>query len=223
MYRIMRSACLLLIFLFEATCTRSRPVSNSNSLAESGTSPAAVCEEAARKEHQPPHSATEKEPAIDYLPVKSLNYAGYEIRAKKVEMRYRESRRPADDEYVEVKKNKSLLAKFDRCRDPMGTFARIGLFPFLGGSEKQLIVEQTMLRDWCYWIVSWSPGFRVIYDSAKYDVDGELSPEDIDKDGVYEFWQRLRTFWFFEHMCGACSPHIGIIFKYDISSRVNFG
>ena len=76
-----------------------------------------------------------------------------------------------------------------------------------------------MRRDWCYWIATLSPGFRIIYDSGKYSVDGDLAPEDIDKDGIYEFWQRLETFWFFEHMCGACSPRIGIPFKYDKAAR----
>lgn len=224
MYCITRSVSLLLMLLLEATCTSSRSVSNSNTLAESGATPGAASEGATRSDSQPPDSPTETGPTIDYMPVKSLNYAGYEIRklAKKVEMRYGESRGPAGVEYVEVRKNRSLLARFDRCRDPLSTFARFGLFPFLDGDEKQLIVEQTMRRDWCYWIASWSPRFRVLYDSAKYDVDGELAPEDIDKDGIYEFWQRLRTFWFFEHMCGACSPRIGIIFKYDKSARQYF-
>ena len=85
----------------------------------------------------------------------------------------------------------------------------------LGGPDKQLIIEQTGPREWAYWVVALGPRFRVIFKSGNYDVGHELGAEDLDGDGTRELIMDVETFWFFDGLCGACSPRFPIGFRYD--------
>jgi hypothetical protein len=63
--------------------------------------------------------------------------------------------------------------------------------------------------------VALKPRFRVIFNSTDYDVGHELEADDVDGDGTSELFMALHTFWFFDGLCGACSPNFAIAFKYD--------
>jgi hypothetical protein len=205
---------LFTVILLES-CASGTRVSNSNARAPEAQLPDVL------RQIEDLNKRVEPSPEIVYETRNLLRYGGYNIRKLSKTVRLREVgwQGLTNVEYAVIKKNDSVIAKFDVLRHPLGTSARIGLFSFLGGSRKQLVIEQTLPRAWAYWIVDLAPPLRVVYDSTKYNLGHELSPEDIDGDGTYEFWQSLFTFWFFDRLCGACSPRIGIIFKYDPKTK----
>lgn len=120
-------------------------------------------------------------------------------------------------EYAVLRRNGRLVAKFDSSIDELSE-VRFGLFSFLGDGAKQLVVEQTSNKFWHYWIVSFEPMVRIIYDSGKYDVVNELRTADIDGDGRLEIIQNLGTFWYF-NLDNVYSPRPPIVFKYQLSAR----
>lgn len=102
---------------------------------------------------------------------------------------------------------------------------QFGLFNFLGGRDKQLIVHTYSGGAHCcydYMIYDLSPGFRKIYDSRKYDaandIGNELFPEDMDGDGVYEFRRDVMAYDSF-HASHADSVFPPAIFEYDPKKR----
>jgi hypothetical protein len=156
----------------------------------------------------------------------SLSYNGFEIvkLEKKVEYHYPpEMKSPPDllgASYAVLKKNGRVLAKFDGVYHGAGNATDFGLFPFLGGSEKQLAVSLTVPRGGKHWVVDLSSTARVIFDSGDYGVGREeLNVIDIDKDGVYEISLPLTEFYMFENMNMAETPLPEIIFKYDVRAR----
>ena len=159
-----------------------------------------------------------------YIKAGRRKYKGYEvsIREKEVRMNDKYYNDLSDVKYIVVKKDGKQVAQFDRLRYPLGTSAEFALFNLTSETEKQLIAEQTRNRAWAYWIADLSPDFHVIFNSKKYDIYDDLLPLDIDKDSVYEFQMVLTTFWFFDGLCGTCSPRIPIIFKYDKHAREYF-
>lgn len=155
-----------------------------------------------------------------------LSYLGYEV--VKLEKRVKDEYpseinsppRMIDVTYAVLKKNGRVLAKFDGVYFGMGNETEFGLFPFLGGETKQLIVSQTIFRGGRYWVVSLTPSFRVVYDSNEYDLGREeLTVLDIDKDGVYEISQELTTFVFFEGITRGATHIIDIVLKYDEKAK----
>ena len=150
---------------------------------------------------------------IPYTKKRRLSYAGYliTIEHKRVNV---EGFSP-DNEVAVVKKNGRILGVFDAVRNPLGAFTRLALVSLLGDREKQLVIEQTGPREWAHWIVALKPRFHVVFDNLHYPVDHELGIEDRDGDGVPEVLTTLSTFWFFDGLCGACSPRFTIAFKYD--------
>lgn len=154
-----------------------------------------------------------------YIKEGHRNYKDYEISLRKKEVRVEDSSRLSPVSYVVVKKGDRVVATFDQLRYSLGTFARFALFKLTGDDDPQVIAEQTINRGWGYWIATLSPKFQLLFNSTKYDVYGELSPIDVDKDGTHEFVMALTTFWFFDGLCGACSPRIRIIFKFDKSAK----
>jgi hypothetical protein len=95
-----------------------------------------------------------------------------------------------------------------------------GLFPFLGGASKQLIVSQDAPRQGRQWIVSLSPSPRVIYDGPAFaagrEVD-DLHVADFDGDGVYELAAPLTTFYGFRDwaLSPSATPLPEVVFRYD--------
>jgi hypothetical protein len=143
-----------------------------------------------------------------------LSYIGYEVERRSRTVKFRGVKYDTEILYAVLKKNGKVLATFDGLSYPLGVEVRFGLFPLLGESSKQLIVEQSTYRGWRYWVVNLSPGFSVLYDSVNYDVGG-LRALDLDKDGHYELIQTLNGFGFFNKLDNTNSPFIDIVFKYN--------
>jgi hypothetical protein len=143
-----------------------------------------------------------------------LSYSGYEVERRSRTVKFRGTKYDTQILYAVLRKNGKVLATFDGLSYPLGTEVRFGLFPLLGESSKQLIVEQTTHRGWRYWVVNLSPSFSVLYDSGNYPV-GYLRALDLDKDGRYELLQPLLSFWFFNKLDNTNSPFIDIVFKYN--------
>ena len=94
-----------------------------------------------------------------------------------------------------------------------------GLFPFLGGETKQLVVMQYTGGAHCCWIYhiyELSPRLRLIFDGDEYtdSIGYELHPKDLDGDGRFEFTQAVMTFDYF-HMSHAASVFPVAVFSYD--------
>jgi hypothetical protein len=114
-----------------------------------------------------------------------------------------------------------VLARHSQGRDRFGhdsTF--FGLFNLLGRKDKQLIVVQFTGGLHCcyqYWIYELRPRFRLIFDGTKYWIgDGfdSLAFQNLNRDGTYEFTQRIITFDYFLD-CYTCTPQPSMIFAYN--------
>jgi hypothetical protein len=96
----------------------------------------------------------------------------------------------------------------------------IGLFSFLAGNTKQLVILQYTGGAHCCWIYKiydFSPKLRLLFDGEKFGVDSigyELYPKDIDGDGRYEFIQAVMTFDYF-HMSHSSSVFPSAVFSYS--------
>lgn len=145
-----------------------------------------------------------------------LSYNGYEI--VRVHKTVVVEEIPRKLSYAVLKKNGKVIAEFDKVNSSLGNETRFGLFPLLGGKTKQLIVEQLSNRVWEYWIIELDPEFRVIYSTSD-SLGRELSPFDIDGDGIFEISQSLTTFWFFDRLDNPRSPLTLINFKYDNTAK----
>jgi len=155
----------------------------------------------------------EKTSEIPYTKDRRLSYGGYLIMIERRLVNVEGF--VADVERAVLKKKGRIIAVFDRVRDPHGASIALALAPVVGDRHRQLVVEQTGPRQWAYWVVALKPRFRVIFNSADYGVGHELEANDVDGDGTSELFMTLHTFWFFDGLCGACSPNFAIAFKYD--------
>jgi hypothetical protein len=143
-----------------------------------------------------------------------LVYQRYEIT--------RSAKTDADSWTITIKKNGKTVERVETGATMSKDWAKMGLFNFLGGRRKQLIVEGYSGGAHCCWeyrIIDLSPTYRVIYDSNDWDVGYSLMPVDLDKDGVFEFTQSVMTFDYFYVLSHARSPFPNAIFKYDKKSR----
>jgi len=118
--------------------------------------------------------------------------------------------------FATLNKDGKVLATFKSGWEKEWT--NFGLFRFLGGNTKQLIVEQFSGGAhccWSYWILNLLPDLEVIYESQQYPVGYGLFPMDLDEDGVFEFTQGILTFDYFDRLCHALSPIPTVVFLYD--------
>ncbi len=96
------------------------------------------------------------------------------------------------------------------------------LYPLIPNGRKQVIVfEYTGGAHCCsmYWILDLADTIHVLYHSDEEETEiGDIGRiYDIDNDGRYEFTQYIRSFHYFDKLCGACSPGADAIFKYSDS------
>lgn len=157
-----------------------------------------------------------------------LNYQGYvvEKRYKKVNVNAGVAKEPplrVEISYAVVKRGGKILAQFDDVYFGMGNSTNFGLFPFLGGDAKQLVVSQDIFRGGKQWIVSLSPRFRVIYDGNEFGAGREaddMGVVDLDGDGVYEITQPVTAFYgFSERIPTGRTPLPTVIFKYNTKAQ----
>jgi hypothetical protein len=103
---------------------------------------------------------------------------------------------------------------------PRDYATRVGLFPLLGGKEKQLVVEQYTGGAHCctvYRVYDLGPEFRALFDGDEYGIDeiGEdMNVVDIDRDGRHEFTLSVMAFdYFMTSHAGSVFPTA--VFAYD--------
>lgn len=154
----------------------------------------------------------------------ALTHAGYTVRRRDKRLKYGDAPgragRPVAA-YAVLERAGKVLLTFDAGVYHGGlNSVSFGLFPFLGGASKQLIVSQDAPREGRQWIVSLSPSPRVIYDGPAFasgrEID-DLRVADIDGDGVYELAAPLTTFYGFRDwaLSPAATPLPEIVFRYD--------
>jgi|SRR5262245_9709537 len=146
---------------------------------------------------------------------KSLSYKGFKVAI--IAKRKRSKSHLQELSYVVIKKNERALAKFGGPIDHPLTATDIGLFPFLGGKSKQLIISQTVPRGGRHWIVELTDNPKVLFDSGDYEVGREeVWTVDLDGDGVYEIWLFVTSFYgAFNQLSVSATPLPTVIFKYD--------
>jgi hypothetical protein len=149
-----------------------------------------------------------------YTEEDKLTYSGYEVLKMTRRVKASNPKGYTEVDYAVLKLNGKIVATFDGRPEQLSE-VRFGLFPFLDGETKQLLVEQTSNKFWQYWILELSPRLKVIFDGGKYDLVHELRIIDLDRDGRYELVQGLGTFWYFNMLGNVDSPRPPIIFKYE--------
>ncbi len=175
-----------------------------------------------------PTPAAVKEIRIDDSLVREdeLTYKGYTVRKSHREVR--EADAPGGRvkvDYAVLERRGKVLRSFDAgvYNGGLGNSVAFGLFPFLGGEERQLIVSQDAPRAGAQWVVSLSPRPRVIYDGPAFaagrEVD-DLRVEDLDGDGVYEIVAPICAFYGFRDwaLAPADTPLPSAVFKYDLKA-----
>lgn len=157
-----------------------------------------------------------------------LSYKGFTAQVWQRELKYGEAPGRAGKPtaaYAVLARGEKTLLTFDAGVYHGGlNSVGFGLFPFLGGEEKQLVVSQDAPREGRQWIVSLSPHPRVIYDGPAFEAGREgddLRVVDLDGDGVYEVVALLCHFYGFRDWALApnATPLPEIVFKYDAKAR----
>jgi hypothetical protein len=155
-----------------------------------------------------------------------LTYEGYTVR--KLYKKVREdavSGGWAEVAYAVLERRGKVVRSFDAGIYNGGlNSVAFGLFPFLGGEEKQLIVSQDAPRAGAQWVVSLSPRPRVIYDGPAFAAGREaddLQVADLDGDGVYEIVAPVCAFYGFRDwaVSPAGTPLPPAVFKYDAKAQ----
>lgn len=148
-----------------------------------------------------------------------LEYKGFKINAVVVKKKFDKDSPVAGIYDAVLSKNGKTITRFEGSYYPLGNFMSFGLFAFLGGSEKQLIVLEESMKYDHEWILRLSPKFEVLFDAADFEVDGGgMRLIDIDKDGVYELiYGKYYHLDFMFSMNGM--PSGQVIFKYDSKTR----
>jgi hypothetical protein len=128
---------------------------------------------------------------------------------------------PQNEQWSAVlKKGDEVVMRFEN--GFMENMTLFGLYPFVVGKEKQLVVEQFSGGAhccWTDWIIELSTPITILYDSQDYPVGYGLVIEDLDKDGTSEFIQELLTFDYFDRIPHAYSPLPAVVFRYDAETN----
>jgi hypothetical protein len=144
-----------------------------------------------------------------------LTYNGYDVT--------RSFDRETSETSATIRRGRRVLASFRGGSGEDST--RFGLFSFLGGESRQLLIEQYSGGAHCclqYWIYELSPRLRPLFDGGRYStgsVGNQLNPLDIDGDGVYELTLSVMSFDYFDRLAHANSPFPTVVFKYDRRAR----
>ena len=157
----------------------------------------------------------------------TLSYSGYVVEKRHKKVRddspaEERSQSPwIDVSYAVLKRGGKVLVTLD---DGIyfglgGNNTRFGLFSFLPGATKQLIVSQDVFRGGTQWIVNMLPRPQIIFDGPKWGVGREgddMTIIDLDHDGAFEIIVPITDFYEFQDKLPiARIPLPEIIFKYD--------
>lgn len=218
-------ATLSLALLALQGCAPPRPAPKTSELSAAPTQQAAA-----------PEADGRKGPEVSDIFVEGdeLTFDGYVVRKLRKRVTFEDpsdmksdvKSRPftAECSYAVLKRKGRVLATFDGVCGGVGNGTRFGLFPFLGGDEKQLLVSQDVPRGGTQWVVSLSKGFRVIFDGDEFGVGREgddMTLADMDGDGVYELKLMLTAFYGFADstLSTAGTPLPTVVFRYDEGAR----
>jgi hypothetical protein len=185
----------------------------------------AVSQQPETPDQQPPSvpAETKEEPrqiSDVFVQADTLTEGDYTVIKLKKKVKIEDTTDLIDVSYAVLKRKGKILATFDGVYFSLGNATDFGLFPFLGGNAKQLVVSQTIPRGGRHWIVDLSPEYCIVYDSADYGVGREdLSVLDIDKDGRFEVLQENVAFYGLDGFSMADTPLPLVIFKYDERAR----
>jgi len=156
----------------------------------------------------------------------TLSYNGYvvEKRHKKVSYDYPAEMQPRssriDVSFAILKRRSVVLTRFDdNIYSGQGNDTRFGLFSFLHGQTKQIVVSQDIFRGGTQWVIDLSPRPRIIFDGPNWAVGREgddMRIIDLNHDGVFEIIVPITDFYDFQDKLPiARIPLPEIIFKYD--------
>jgi len=134
---------------------------------------------------------------------------------------------PEPNSYAVITKNNRQVAGFDPgIYDPMGNSTSFGLFPFLGGATKQLVLSQDVARGGTQSVFKLFPRCKIIFDGAAWGVGrerGDMQAFDFDDDGVYEITVPITDFYALQDkMSIAEVPLPIVIFRYDRKTEKYF-
>jgi hypothetical protein len=159
----------------------------------------------------------------EFFEADRLSRYGYQVQTltKKVEREDPDRRRhptnAIDVSYSVIKQHGKVVAQFDGPNFGMGNSTQYALFDFLRNGSEQLIISTTVFRGGRHWVVSLHPEFRVLFDSADFQVGREeFYVVDLDNDGIYEISLEETAFYGMQdQMYIGEIPLPEIIFKYD--------
>lgn len=160
----------------------------------------------------------------------TLSYEHYFIakRRKRVRLDYPQGlqRGPLriHSSYAVLQRKGRVLAEFDdNIYSTYGNNIRFGLFAFLPGPTKQLLVSQEVFRGGTQWVINFSLQPRTIFDGPRWEVGREgddMSVIDLDHDGTFEIIVPLTDFYVFQDKLPiARIPLPRIVFKYNDKVR----
>jgi hypothetical protein len=156
----------------------------------------------------------------------TLSYNGYVVEKRHKRVRYdypaeRQSRPSRIDvSFAVLKRRGAILSKFDdNIYSGQGNDTRFGLFSFLHGPTKQILVSQDISRGGTQWVIDLSPRPRIVFDGPSWAVGREgddMRIIDLDHNGAFEIIVPITDFYEFQDKLPiARIPLPGIIFKYN--------
>lgn len=148
---------------------------------------------------------------------KALAYQGYEVEIRKktiIDRDYYD--KPFEVSYAVVKRGGKTVGAFAGTYTGLGNETAVGLFNFLGGEAKQLAISQTVSRGGRHWLVRLTPRYKVLFDSADYEVGREwVKITDMDRDGVAEIGLATVSFYTGFDYPMSMTPLPWGVFRYD--------
>ncbi len=152
---------------------------------------------------------------------KFLTYNGYEIVKQKEKGWGDFERKRVDIAVLAIKKDGRVIKKFRGLYCGFQSSIEAEMISPLGQDSCLLLIYTNCPRSGQYWIVSLDSEVKILFDSADYNVGGEIEELrffDPDNDGVKEFCLQFNSFRFFEYLDNVRSPVFKFYFKYDKNS-----
>lgn len=165
--------------------------------------------------------ATEHSKASDFV-IEGEQFAvnGYEFIKLKKQVAFEKIPEPATVSFAVLRQRGKVLATFDGMSHPLGTATEFALVPLLNGSDKELVISQTIPRGGRHWVIRFTPEPNIVFDSGDFQLGGEdLFFSDLDQDGMAEIVLHTEAFGGFEYLSMANSPHPEVILKFDPSTK----
>lgn len=146
-----------------------------------------------------------------------MSFNGYELTTRERTVHIRDEGHGFDVEQSDViiMRSGRIVRRFEGMMYPLGVATRFGLYSFLGGEAKQIVIEQAINRDEYYRILDVAGDApRVIYEGGGY-----ISVVDLDGDGTLEIVAPINTLSFFHNLNNTNSPVSTAVFRYDERAR----